>query len=128
MANGRIVAIYISPVGESRRLVREAHAYEGVGLKGDNSADKLVTFVDYLLLQKKGIEHADSGANIVTEDIDLTSLVGEYFSIDDAQFKGLELDSDGRLVAEVYSTGWIRMRDEVVPPYKGPLLSLRCMG
>ncbi|HRH23375.1 MAG TPA: hypothetical protein PK295_01970 [Candidatus Magasanikbacteria bacterium] len=127
MANGRVVAIYISPVGESRTLVPEAHAYEGVGLKGDNSAVKVVTFVDYLLLRKKGIEYANSGANIVTEDIDLTSLVGEYFSIDDAKFKGLELDPDGRLVAEVYSTGWIRTRDEVVPPYKGPLLSPRCM-
>ncbi len=103
MANGKVVAICISPVaGGPMQLVNEVRAFEGMGLQGDryctgqgsfnkgNQGRRQVTFINGIFFKDTGFEYVDSRRNIVVEGVELIWLIGKYFSIDDAKFLGVK--------------------------------------
>lgn len=103
MANGHVVAIFISPVaGEPMRPVETVEAIAGWGLRGDRYAlgkgsynkerpgKRQVTLINALFFAGSGFEYAESRRNIVTLEVELMDLIGREFEIGQARFRGVK--------------------------------------
>ena len=103
MANGKVVAIYVSPVaGEPMQKVESVEAIAGAGLKGDRyctgegsynrdaQGKRQVTLINAVFFEGSGFDYADSRRNIVTEGIELMWLIGREFCIGDVRMRGVK--------------------------------------
>lgn len=159
MKEGRVVEIYLNrkmgQKGVPMVKVAEVKALEGVGLEGDRYAEgkgaysnsKRKTIRQVSLIAREAIEEAnrlfstdftsqETRRNIVTEGIDLNSLVGEEFSVGEVKMRGIELcepcerpsnligkkgfkdtfEGRGGLRAEILSSGIIYEADTITAP------------
>ena len=142
-----VVAIYICPVaGEKMQLVDSVEAIAGRGLAGDRycngvgcfshkqGGNRQVTLINGIFFERSLFAYGDSRRNIVTRDIELMALIGEYFEIGTTLFRGVRYckpcnrPSDlikskesfrdvfrdcGGLVAEVSGNGIIKTGDSI---------------
>lgn len=103
MSNGKVLAIYISPVaGEPMQSKEKVLAEVGRGLEGDRywaaegSYNKSamgkhqVTLINGRFFAGTNFDFADSRRNIVTLGIDLMWLIGREFTIGSARFRGVK--------------------------------------
>ena len=144
----KVVGIFIAPAaGAVMRCVGNVRAEAGRGLVGDRYSDgsgswqkgtlgkRQVTFLDAAACTNTPYVPADTRRNIVTEDIDLMTLIGRTYTIGTTTFRGvkycepckrpgklLRKDADfnvafrdmGGIIAEVLSSGLISIGDEIV--------------
>src|SRR5579862_7404673 len=111
MNEGRLVAIYVAPVGGAPMEARDRiEALTGVGLRDDRYATGTGTYSktgrdprDVTLIEREAVEAArteDGGIalredetrrNLVTEGVALNHLVGRIFRVGDVRMRGIRL-------------------------------------
>jgi MOSC domain-containing protein YiiM len=111
MGPGRLVAIYVAPIGGAPMEARLAvEAVAGVGLRDDRYAMGTGTYsgtgrgprdvtliereaVDAVRTEDGGVEVTESETrrNLVTEGVALNHLVGQTFRVGDVRLRGLKL-------------------------------------
>lgn len=148
--NGKVVAIFTSSIArgamQSQNIVE---AVKGKGLKGDRyfrgggsynkgrQGFRQVTLIDAAAFANSGFSFSESRRNIVTEGVDLLSLIGKEFQIGGVRMKGIEncppchipsrlsgkdvsfkdmFDGRGGLIAEVLSNDTVRVGNPVILP------------
>jgi MOSC domain-containing protein YiiM len=98
-----------------------------------------VTLINSLFVQGSGFEFGETRRNIATSGVELMDLIGQKFSVGDAMLRGVKycdpclrpsvlsskdipfrdaFHDRGGLVAEVLSSGLIRIGSPVIPPSK----------
>ncbi len=103
MANGKVIAICISPIaGDPMHRVEEVQAISGWGLKGDrycegngsfnkgNPGKRQVTLINALFFEGSGFDYEESRRNIITHGVELMWLIGREFQIGEARFRGIK--------------------------------------
>ena len=101
MANGNVVAIFVSPIaGGKMEEVEMVEAIAGAGLGGDRYATgegsfnrkrpgrRQVTLINSVFFNNAGFEYSESRRNIVTQGVELMWLIGHEFYIGKARFRG----------------------------------------
>ncbi len=103
MANGKVIAIYISPIaGEPMQELSKVEAIAGSGLKGDRyctgqgsfnkgqEGKRQVTLINGIFFENSGFSYAESRRNIITGGVELMWLINKEFKIGNALFKGVK--------------------------------------
>jgi uncharacterized protein YcbX len=102
MANGEVVAIFISPVaGDAMQQIEEVQAIAGKGLDGDRYAKgkgsfgqvpgkRQVTLINSVFFPGSGFDYIDCRRNIITAGVELMWLIGREFQIGAAKMRGVK--------------------------------------